>query len=110
MKIKLLHSVAGLALTLGMGVAAAAPAPSILGAAPYQAMSSQHMASVTGECARRRCSGTRINITNTNTNTSTNNNTNTSTSTSTSTSTACVALCASGDITLVELPPLSPPL
>jgi hypothetical protein len=108
MKIKLLHSVAGLALTLGMGVAAAAPAPSILGAAPYQAMSSQHMASVTGECARRRCSGTRIKITNTNTNTNT--STNTNTNTSTSTSTACVALCASGDITLVELPPLSPPL
>ncbi len=105
MKSKLLHSVAGLALTLGMGVAAAAPAPSILGAAPYQAMSSQHMASVTGECARRRCSGsgTRINVTNTNTNTSTS----TSTATNTNTNNNCVLLCAGGDISvLAPLPPI----
>ncbi len=99
MKIKLLHSVAGLALTLGMGVAAAAPAPSILGAAPYQAMSSQQMASVTGEWRRR--SGIRITVTNTNTNTNTSTNTNNNTN--------CLALCtvAIGDI--ITLPPVPVP-
>ena len=96
MKSKLLPAAAGLALTLGMGVAAAAPARSILGSADYQAMSSQQMATVTGEAGGKRA---RIRIVNRNTNTNTNTNT------------VCLLLCTGGDINILSpLPPLPLPL
>ena len=90
MKSKLLHSVVGLGLTLGMGVATAGPAPAsdILGSVHYQAMSGQQMASVTGETGKKR--GIRIVNRNTNTNTNTN--------------TVCLALCAGGNINIGTLP------
>ncbi len=89
MKSKMLHSVVGLGLTLGMGVATAGPAPAsdILGTAHYQAMSGQQMASVTGEGKKKR-----IVIINRNTNTNTNTNT------------VCLALCAGGDINVLAPP------
>ena len=46
---KLTGLMAGPVLMAGMGVAAAAEAPQILGAADYQAMSTSEMASITGE-------------------------------------------------------------
>ena len=90
MKSKILQSVVGLGLTLGMGVATAGPAPSsdILGTAHYQAMSSQQMASVTGENKKRA----RIKIVNRNTNTNTNTNT------------VCLLLCAGDDINVLSVP------
>jgi hypothetical protein len=86
MKSKLLPAAAGLALTLGMGVATAGPAPAsdILGSVQYQAMSSQQMASVTGETRPR------IRIRNVNNNTNTNTNT------------VCLAACAGGDINIAS--------
>jgi hypothetical protein len=91
MKSKMLHSVVGLGLTLGMGVATAGPAPAsdILGTAHYQAMSSQQMASVTGEAGKKKW---RIKIVNRNTNTNTNTNT------------VCLLLCAGGDINVLSPP------
>jgi hypothetical protein len=90
MKSKLLHSVAGVTLSLGMGVATAGPVPTsdILGSSHYQAMSSQQMASVTGETGKKR--GIRIVNRNTNTNTNTN--------------TVCLAICAGGDINVLSPP------
>ncbi len=98
MKSKLLHSVAGLGLTLGMGVATAGPVPTsdILGSVHYQAISGQQMATVTGETRPR------IRIRNVNNNTNTNTNT------------VCLIGCAGGDINiaspLIVLPPLPVPL
>ena len=90
MKSKLLHSVTGLALTVGMGVATAGPAPTsdILGSSHYQAMSSHQMASVTGEAGGKKRA--RIVIRNVNNNTNTNTNT------------VCLALCAGGDINVAS--------
>ena len=86
MKSKLLPAAAGLALTLGMGVATAGPAPSsdILGTVHYQAMSSQQMVSVTGETGKKK----KIVIRNVNNNTNTN--------------TVCLLACAGGDIDILS--------
>ena len=89
MKSKLLPAAAGLALTLGMGVATAGPTSDILGSVHYQAMSSQQMASVTGEAGKKKW---RIKIVNVNNNTNTNTNT------------VCLLLCAGGDINVLSVP------
>ena len=88
MNSKLLPAAAGLALTLGMGVATAGPAPAsdILGSVHYQAMSSHQMATVTGETGKKA----RIRIVNRNTNTNTNTNT------------VCLIGCAGGDINILS--------
>lgn len=65
MKVKLIHSIAGLTLALGLGVASAGPAPTVqgsadsavsaepfsavLGSADYLPMSDQDLSSVTGK-------------------------------------------------------------
>ncbi len=84
MKSKLLPAAAGLALSLGMGVATAGPASDILGSVQYQAMSGKQMASVTGETKPR------IRIRNVNNNTNTNTNT------------VCLLACAGGDIDILS--------
>ena len=90
MKSILLPAAAGLALTLGMGVATAGPAPAsdILGSVQYQAMSGQQMASVTGEAGGKKRA--RIVIRNVNNNTNTNTNT------------VCLIGCAGGDINILS--------
>jgi hypothetical protein len=72
-----------------MGVATAGPVPAsdILGSVHYQAMSSQQMASVTGEAGKKKAW---IRIRNVNNN----NNTNTNT--------VCLAACAGGDINVAS--------
>jgi hypothetical protein len=84
------HVIAGTALSVGLGVASAGEAPTVLGSVEYQAMSAQEMTQVTGEAGKRR----RGRIVNVNTNTNTN--------------TACAALiavCAGDDITVSILSP-----
>ena len=90
MKSKMLHSVVGLGLTLGIGVATAGPTSDILGSVHYQAMSSHQMASVTGEGGKKKRA--RISIRNVNNNTNTNTNT------------VCLLLCAGGDINVLSVP------
>jgi hypothetical protein len=70
-KSKLLPAATGLTQTLGMGVAAADPAPAsdILGIVNYQAMSSQQIANVTSETRPRNRIKNVNNTTNINTNT-----------------------------------------